>query len=83
MISVKIIDPTVTSRDVKSSKNGKSYTFFEQQGIAKVRDEIRRIRVPVKDGKSYPPGDYTLSPESFYVDQFGGLSLSLVLVAAK
>lgn len=32
--------------------------------------------VPVTAGKPYPVGDYSFSPESFKLNQFGGLELN-------
>jgi len=83
MITIQIKDPTFTVREVTSAKNGKTYQFSEQHGMAKVGDELRRIRLRVEPGRPYAAGVYTLAPESINVDQFGGLSLSPVLVAAK
>lgn len=35
------------------------------------------------DAQPVPAGQYTLAPQSIYVDRFGGLSLSPKLVSAK
>lgn len=82
MIVIAIKDPTVTRREV-TSKQGKALTFFEQSGLAKVGDELRRIVLPVQEGQGYAPGSYTLGADSVYVDRFGRLALSPRLVPAK
>jgi len=83
MIAIQIKDPTISVREVTSSRNGRTYRFAEQHGMVKIGDELRRVRFRVEEGKPYSPGVYTLAPESYSVDQFGGLSLSPVLVPAK
>ena len=68
----------VKSRTVRSSKDGKEYTFYNQEGWFHdgFSQYPSRCFVPVPDARSgYDPGWYRLAPGAVVVDRFGNLTL--------
>lgn len=81
MIVLQVKDPTIHERTGET--NGRPWSIREQECWVKLGDEVRRVRLRLKaKAEAYKPGVYTLSPESFYVDRFGGLGCFPLLVPA-
>jgi len=84
MIRFQVKDATVDERVIVSRRSGKEYTFREQDAVARVGDEVRRVTIPVPEGaEGYPVGDYVLSPRSFFVDNYGKLGVRVILEPTK
>lgn len=83
MLKVEIRDASIERATINGQRG--SFTSERQTGwVTLPSGETRKIRVRVKDGKSYPVGAYTLSDDSFTVGQYGDLQVgALVLVPAS
>lgn len=90
-IRIEVTEGVITPRQQVSKKSGEVMTFFEQSAWAYTTDRDgkphpypQRIVINHRDGsKPYPVGNYTISPESFYVGRFGRLEMSPRLVPIK
>lgn len=79
MIKIEIPNAVAVNKQVTSHKTGKDYTISEQEGWAYFHDREgrlnphpSRVRITLdRDQQPYPVGNYTLSPESLYADQWG------------
>lgn len=72
----------VKSREVKSNKDGKVYTFYEQAAWAHFENEKYpvSIRVSLESNNPYKPGFYSVALGSFKANKFGQLELKRFLV---
>ena len=88
-IKIEVSTDAVITRSGISARTNKPYSIREQEAYAHTvdRDGViskypQRIKITLGDNQApYPPGLYTVAPESFYVDRFDSLSLGLVLRA--
>ena len=84
MLNIEIDSPDV---DVRSgtSKNGQPYSIRNQNAwLHNGKKYPTEFKVRLQDGQvAYPVGKYTVDPSSFYVDQYGSLSLRTVLQPVK
>lgn len=89
-IKIEVKSTEVATKSGTSAKTGKPYNIREQVGVwAYTADRHgnphpypQRISVQLQeDQDAYPVGVYTVAPESFYVNRFGGLECGLVLKA--
>jgi len=76
---IEIQNPEVFERTVTSKRDGKTYTFYQQE--AWYHDGVSpypsRCFVPVSSlSAGYRPGRYTLSGDALFVDRFGKLALA-------
>lgn len=74
--------------DVKrgTSKAGNEYVMYSQRGYINLGGQYPvSFKVRLEDEKHYPSGKYTMSPESFNVNDFGELQAGrlTILVPAK
>lgn len=63
-------------------KAGREWKIREQTGWIDLESgERRKLAISIKDGaQPWPVGDYSVSPLSFYVDNFGALSLGRLVL---
>lgn len=83
MPTVKVLS-TETRPDV-NRKTGEVRGHLQRVGLVQGGFALP-FDVSVDPGKPYPVGDYTIAPESFRLNQFGGLELNryeLQLVPVK
>jgi hypothetical protein len=74
------IEVKTTATEVQagtSTRTGKPYSLTKQHGFVTLASgEHRRIAIVLQDPtKPFPPGHYTLDPDSLYVDNWGELKL--------
>jgi hypothetical protein len=87
MIKIEITSAEVRIKTGTSVRTGKAYNIREQDGYAHTYDrEGKPNRYPVRlsvsledDQPPYPPGVYTLSPESLYTNRYNQLEIKPVL----
>lgn len=90
MIKIEVASAEVFTKSGIAAKSGKPYTIREQEAFAYVTDRNgqpqkypAKIRINLNDDQApYAVGNYTISPSSFYVDRFGGLTLGLILASS-
>ncbi len=78
MIKIEIQNPTVENVAGTSSRTGKPFSFNKQEAYAHIPGQHypQRIELTLEDNSTgYPAGNYTIQPESLYVDRFGRLQL--------
>lgn len=75
----------VEVRRGKVAATGREYSIAEQSAYIVTDDETRRFKFALPDGAApYEPGEYSLSGESFEIDQYKSLTVKRVkLVAVK
>lgn len=77
MIAVEI---TGKNRTI-NLKDGRSFQAQEAYAVLPGQKYPARIEVlPPKGQAPYEPGEYTIGPDSFYVNQYGSLALAPKLV---
>jgi hypothetical protein len=87
MIKIEITTAEVRTKAGVSARTGKPYNIREQDGYAHTHDRQGKLNpYPVRlaislgdDQPPYPPGIYTLLPESLYTNRFNQLEISPVL----
>jgi len=73
MNSIRI---SVASKNTDRSREYKGKTYAEQSAaIYNGGDFPKPFKVNVEAGHEYEPGDYTIDPRSFVVDEFGNLKV--------
>lgn len=80
-VEVKTTDTKVKSGNAKRS--GKPYSFKEQAAWVYLPSKPFPVEIKVmldEDQPAYPLGEYIISPESFYVGDFGRIECSPKLV---
>jgi hypothetical protein len=89
-MQVLVKSAEVISRTIKRARDGKSFTFREQQALVSLGDETRSVALSLTDDQApYPAGRYEIAFDgSVYVDRNGRLALGRVAlkplqVAAK
>lgn len=79
MLRIVIKSAEVHSRKVTSK--GREITFRDQDGFLHHGEEVRKIRVPLnRDQSPYAPGNYTLSDDSFRVNDYGDLTVGRLVL---
>lgn len=83
MIKIEVKDSATRVVSGNSKKTGKSYEFHKQDAFAHLPGEPYPVRMEfshesAKDALA--PGMYLLTPESFYVDRYGKLTLGRLKV---
>lgn len=64
-----------------SKRTQKPYEMHIQTAFWHHDDEVKKVRVTLRTGQlPYAPGNYTLSPASFSVNNFGDLELRVALL---
>lgn len=86
-MKIEICDTKVLERTVRG-KDGKEYTFYNQEGFYHDGVSPYPVRCVVPVGglsSAYPVGWYTLGDKSLYVDRYGNLALArrFVLVSVE
>lgn len=78
MANIEIQSTEVQSKTVRSKKDGKEYTFFQQEAwLHDGSSYPTRCFVPVSGPASgYSPGRYSLAGDAHFVDRFGNLALA-------
>jgi len=68
-----------------TSQAGKPYRIIKQTGYAFIGGKYpEKISIRIEENQApYSVGMYELDDSSFYVDKFGGLAVSPVLVSIK
>ncbi len=82
-IVIEIVSTQINTRNGVSSKNGKPYSINEQVAfVHKVAGEYPdRIKINLENGQPpYAPGNYDLSPQSYFVDRFDSLAVRPILI---
>lgn len=77
-IVIEIQSTDVTTKSGKSARTGKDYSIREQKGYAFFpgKPYPTEVRFALDDNSpAYAQGRYTLHPDSFTVDRFGGLAI--------
>jgi hypothetical protein len=95
MIQVSVTSTEVRNQSGTAKASGKSYSLnfqtvwfhtFDRQGVKNPYPEKAEI-ILEKDAQGaalfYPVGEYTLSPQSVYVDRSGNLAIAPRLVPLK
>lgn len=89
---IKITVPQLPPRRMTgTSKAGKAYDMTFQTIYCHTSDQTgqplpfpeKSELILAKDAQPFPPGDYTLSPDSLYVDRDGRLAVAPRLVPLK
>ncbi|MBU0745908.1 MAG: G5P family DNA-binding protein [Gammaproteobacteria bacterium] len=95
MIQVSVTSTEVRNQSGKAKATGKDYSLnfqtawvhtFDRTGAKNpFPEKVEIILEKDKDGAAiyYPPGEYTLAPQSVYVDRSGNLAVSPRLVPIK
>lgn len=84
MIKIEIHTNETTSFNWQDKK-GSSRTGYKQSGWAHLPDKPFPVEIQLRidePSKAYQAGVYTLDPKSFWVDRFGSLAVSPVLIPA-
>lgn len=87
MIRVEIKSSEIRTKSGTSARTGKPYTIREQEGWAFTFDRNsnpnpypQKLAISLGvDQQPYAPGNYELSPASFYLNRFNQLEVSPVL----
>jgi hypothetical protein len=80
MLRIVIKASEVHARTVNSK--GREITFRDQDcWLHTPEGEVRKIRVPLnRDQSAYAPGNYTLSDDSFRVNDYGDLAIGRLVL---
>lgn len=87
-MKIEIAKSEVITKSGISKRTGQPYTMYEQ--LAYLHQEGEPYPTPMKITLNkndhghpvpYAPGYYSLAPQSFYVDRFGGLACRPVLMS--
>lgn len=89
MIKIEVKSAEVRTKSGTSARTGKPYSIPEQEAYAFTADRDGKpnpypvkVALTLQDNQPpYSPGFYTLAPQSLYVNRFGQLEISPVLVA--
>jgi hypothetical protein len=69
-MKIRVKSLQVFERKIVSPKNGKQYTFREQEALVSMGDEVRVFVLSLGDDQApYPEGEYEVLPESLDVDR--------------
>jgi hypothetical protein len=87
MIKIEITSAEVRTKNGTSARTGKPYSIREQDGYAHTYDRSGKpnhypVRLSISLGdepQPYPPGVYSLLPDSLYTNRFNQLEISPVL----
>lgn len=71
-----IVKVVIRSADVREKKVGDYRIRVQDALLIKSADEASKIELRAPDDSHYSPGDYTLSGESFSVDDYGRVNIS-------
>lgn len=77
-IVVEVLSTDVTTKSGVSARNQKPYSIREQVGYVQFpgKPYPQEIKFALEEGAgAYPQGRYEVHPDSFYVDNFGGLKI--------
>lgn len=80
------ITSTHTDKRTVRGKDGKEYTFFNQQAFFHNGGKYpTAFMLTIREESPLSIGFYTIAPDSFYVDKYGTLSLrrNLLLLDSK
>jgi hypothetical protein len=71
--TVEIVSADVEKFEGVSKKNGNKFLIERQFGYVRLPGEQYpvKIKIPVKNHASYPPGVYRIAPASFAVNSYG------------
>lgn len=95
MIKVSVMSTDVRNQSGNAKLTGKPYSMnfqtvwfhtFDQNGNPNPFPEKSEVILPKNDQGAalfYPPGDYTIAPQSFYLDREGNPKLNVKLVPLK
>tara|TARA_B100001146_G_C16069620_1_gene385845 strand:- start:468 stop:743 length:276 start_codon:yes stop_codon:yes gene_type:complete len=81
---IEITTSEVFVKSGTSKRTGQPYSIREQNGYMhkKGTPYPEKIKITLGDNDApYQPGNYTLHPESFFVDRFGSLAVRPKLIA--
>lgn len=86
-IKIEVSSTAIKTKSGVSTRTNKPYSIREQEAYAYSVDRDgnphkypQQIKITLGDDQApYTPGNYTIAPESFFVDRFGSLSLGLIL----
>lgn len=76
--AIRVEVRTTNLVDVKQFDGNKKTYGWQNAAIYNGGDYPAPFRVNVEEGHEYPPGDYTLDPRSYRVDEMGNLKLKSV-----
>lgn len=82
-IMIEITSTEVKSRSGTSARTGNPYSMREQFGYLHQQGQPypTKIKIALEDNQPpYYPGNYDLSPNSFYVDKYDGLAVRPILI---
>ena len=78
-MKIEIVSAEIREQSGVSQKTGKNYHIRKQQAFAHLEGQKYPVafvlNVP-NDRQPYLPGFYSIDDTTFYVDKFGGLSVS-------
>jgi len=83
MIKIEVKSDEIAVKQGTSKRTGNAYQMREQSAWAFFLDRNgnpqpypQQVRLMLDDGQfPYPPGTYTLSPESLYADRYDQISI--------
>lgn len=83
MIKIEVVSSDVVHKTGTSQKTGKPFDIPEQEAWAhfhdregKLNPHPTKVRITLdRDQPAYAVGNYTLSPESLYADQWGQICI--------
>lgn len=80
MLKIVIKSSEVHARKINSK--GREIEFRDQDGFLHHNEEVRKIRVPLgRDQSPYAPGNYTVSADSFRVNDYGDLAVGRLVLS--
>ncbi len=90
MWRVMIESAEVREKSGRSAKNGKDYRIREQEAFIFLFDQHgaekrfpSAIRLNLDDQPAYKPGEYTITPDSVFVGEFGQLRFGRLRLVPK
>lgn len=80
MITVQVKSSKVHVKEGQKRNGGGAYKIREQEAAFTVpgADWPKPFRLSLGEAEAYEPGQYTLAPESYHVNEYGALELRRV-----
>jgi hypothetical protein len=85
MLRFEVKDTVTRQKAGTGKRSGKAYSFKEQSAYVHLAGKPYPVEVTLTlndNDVPHAPGNYTLGPDSFYVDPFGSLAVKPRLVKA-